>query len=107
MPSKKTQTKRKTKAGAAAKARSTRNARSTVKATGAETLSEPDRLTRRNLEIREYAKAMGLFAEERYEVAQPLFLPLTAAENIDIAHAARMRLCMCEQRLTVAKLKNK
>jgi hypothetical protein len=38
MPGKKTQTKRKTKAGAAAKARSTRNARSTVKATGAETL---------------------------------------------------------------------
>ena len=62
MLGKKTQTKRNTKAGTAAKARSTRNARSTVKATGAETLSEPDRLTRRNLEIREYAKAMGLFS---------------------------------------------
>ena len=107
MPGKKTPTKRKTEAGAAANARSTRGARSTVKARRTETLFEPQPITQRDLEIREYAKAMGFFAEQRYEVARPLFLQLTAAGNGDIAHTARTRLRMCEQRLAAASLKDK
>jgi len=108
MPRKKTPTKRKTKAGAAAaNARSTREDRSTVKARRTKTLLEPKPITQRDLEIREYAKAMGFFAEQRYEVARPLFLQLAAAGNGDIAHTARMRLRMCEQRLAAASLKDK
>ena len=106
MPGKKTPTKRKTEAGAAANARSTREARSTVKARRTEPLLEPQPITQRDLEIQEYAKAMGWFAEELYEIARPLFLQLTTAENGDIAHTARMRLRMCEQRLAAAALKD-
>ena len=64
-------------------------------------------ITQRDLEIREYAKAMGFFAEQRYEVARPLFLQLAAAGNGDIAHTARMSLRMCEQRLAATSLKDK
>ena len=107
MPSKKTPTKRKTKAGAAANAKSKHEARLTVKASPNEILVEPTPITQRDLDIREYAKAMEFFAEQRYEVARPLFLQLTAAGNGDIAHTALMRLRMCEQRLAAASLKDK
>ena|ERR1700676_3058427 len=106
MPGKKTPTKRKIKAGAPANARSKREARS-VKARRTETLLEATPITQRDVEILEYAKAMGFFAEQRYEVARPLFLRLTAAGNGDIAHTALMRLRMCEQRLAAASLKDK
>ena len=107
MPGTKTPTKRKTKAGAAASARSTHEARTTVRARLTETLLEPNPITQRDLEIREYAKAMGFFADQRYEVARPLFLQLTAAGNRDIAHTARMRLRICYQRLAAASLIDK
>ena len=107
MAGKKTPTKRKVEADAAANARSTRGARSTVKARRIETQVEPQPITQRDLEIGEYAKAMVFFAEQRYEVARPLFLQLTAAGNGDIAHTARTRLRMCEQRLAAASLKDK
>ena len=104
MPGKKTPAKRKTKAGAASNTRSKRETRSTLKAKRTETLLEPTPITQRDLEILEYAKAMGFFAEQKYEVARPLFLQLVAAGNGDIAHTALMRLRMCEQRLAAASL---
>jgi hypothetical protein len=107
MPGKKTPAKRKTKAGSAAHAGSKRDAPSTAKARSTETLLEPTPITQRDFEILEYAKAMGFFDEQRYEVARPLFLQLAAAGNGDIAHTALMRLRMCEQRLAAASLKDK
>ena len=97
MSSKKTPTKRTSKAKAAAKALPARNARSIVKAGRTKTPPVARLVTPRDLEILEYAEAMGLFAKKQYQAAQPLFLRLSGAENIDIAHAARMRLRMCEQ----------
>ena len=99
MSGKKTPTKRnnKAKAGAIANALSAGKARSTVKARRTETPPEPKLITPRDLEILEYAEAMGLFAMKQSQAAQPLFLRPSGAENIDIAHAARTRLRMCDQ----------
>src|SRR5947207_552934 len=94
MAGKKTPTKRKTEADAAANARSTRGARSTLKTRRTETQLERQPITQRDLEIGEYAKAMGFFAEQRYEVARPLFLRLTAAETVTL-RILRGRVCGC------------
>jgi hypothetical protein len=97
MSGKRAPTKHKAKAGGAAKALPARKARSTVKARPTKVPPVLKLITPRDLEILEYAEAMGLFAKKQYQAAQPLFLRLTGAENIDIAHAARTRLQICEQ----------
>jgi hypothetical protein len=59
MPGKKAPTKHKAKAGAAAKALPARKARSKVKARPTKTPPLPKLITPRDLEILEYAEAMG------------------------------------------------
>ncbi|MEQ1885099.1 MAG: hypothetical protein ABL967_08560 [Bryobacteraceae bacterium] len=58
----------------------------------------PNAQMSRGRELDEYAKAMELFAARKYESAEPLFRQLEEATNIEIAHAARTRLLMCQQK---------
>ncbi|MEQ1949349.1 MAG: hypothetical protein ABL995_19305 [Bryobacteraceae bacterium] len=65
-------------------------------------VERPDAQTSRVRELDDYAKAMELFAARKYESAESLFRQLGAAANIEIAHAARTRLLMCQQRRRVS-----
>ena len=94
MSGKKAPTKHKAKAGATAKALPARKARSTVKARPTKTPPLPQLITPRDLEILEYAEAMGLFAKKQYQAAQPLFLRLTA-RRISTLHMPRAHVCRC------------
>ena len=55
--------------------------------------------TQWEIDVRAYEEAIGWFNRREFETAIPLFGKLASAANRQIAHAAHMRLLMCEQRL--------
>ena len=55
--------------------------------------------TQWDIDVRAYEEAIEWFNKRKFEIAKPLFAELASAANRQIAHAAHMRLLMCEQRL--------
>jgi hypothetical protein len=49
-----------------------------------------------------FDQAMELFNAGRFEAARQMLTPLLETHNLQLAHAVKLRILMCEQRLTRA-----
>jgi hypothetical protein len=60
-------------------------------------------LTPLDLELALYGRAIELFNAGQFQPAKEAFEKLAAARNRDLAHSARLRIRMCEQRLALGR----
>lgn len=86
-----------------APAKRTEKAKFATKVPGRTAVWAAQPVGQRGTEIQEYTKAIALFNAGKFQQAEPLFRQLSDATTIEIAHAARMRLLMCQQRANALK----
>ena len=95
--------KAKSLAAKPAAAKRTEKAKFATKVPGRTAVVAAEPVGQRGTEIQEYTKAIALFNAGKFQQAEPLFRQLSDATTIEIAHAARMRLLMCQQRANALK----
>jgi hypothetical protein len=63
------------------------------------TRGEVVRATKPDPELVVFDQAIALFNAGWFQAAKEAFAALVAARNRDLAHSARLRICICERRL--------